>query len=82
MIVPENRVAMAPRDQEESMNSTILHRFLDHPWPLVPKISHCHQRHLHTSISYSSSLVAELLLVVVDRPWNIRVLLGPFRVDC
>ena len=22
------------------------------------------------------------LLVVVDRPWNIRVLLGPFRVNC
>ena len=26
MIVPENRVAMAPRDLEESMNSTIIHR--------------------------------------------------------
>ena len=23
-----------------------------------------------------------LLLVVVDHPWNIRVLLGPFRVSC
>ena len=62
-----------------STNSTIIHRLQDHPYPLVPKISHCHQRHLHTSISYSSSLVAELL-VVVDFPWNTRVLLGPFRV--
>ena len=49
---------------------------------LCPKSSHGHQRHLHTSISHSSSLVAELLLVVVERPWNIRVLLGPFRVNC
>ena len=31
IIVPENRVAMAPRDLEESMNSTIIHRFHDHP---------------------------------------------------
>ena len=44
-----------------SMNSTNIHRFHDHPKPLVPKISHCHQRHLHTSISYSSPLVAELV---------------------
>ena len=29
MIVPVNRVAMAPRDQEELMNSTIIHRFHD-----------------------------------------------------
>ena len=28
------------------MNSTIIHRFHDHPQPLVPQISHCHQRHL------------------------------------
>ena len=64
------------------MNSTIIHRFHDHPQPLVPQISHCHLRHLHTSFSFLSSLVTELLLVVVDRPWNIRVLLGPFRVNC
>ena len=30
--------------------------------------------------AYSSSLVAELLLVVVERPWNIRVSLDPFRL--
>ena len=79
VIVPENRVAMAPRDWEESMNSTIIHSFHVHSEPLVPKISQCHQRHLHTSSPYSSSLVAELL-VVVDFPWNTRVLPGPFRV--
>ena len=28
MIVPENRGAIAPRDQEESMNSTIIHSLL------------------------------------------------------
>ena len=28
MIVPENRVAMAPSDQEESMNSTIIRSLL------------------------------------------------------
>ena len=28
MIVPENRLAMAPRDWEESMNSTIIHSLL------------------------------------------------------
>ena len=57
----------------QGQNSTIIHRFHDHP-PLVPQISHCHQRQLHTSISAS--------LVVVDRPWNTRALLGPFRVNC
>ena len=31
---------------------------------------------------YSSSLVAERFLVVVDRPWKTRVLPGPFRVNC
>ena len=29
MIVPVNRVVMAPRDLEELMNSTIIHRFHD-----------------------------------------------------
>ena len=48
---------------------------------LCPKLSHGHQRHLHTSFSYSSSLVAELLLVVVERPWNIRVSLESFSCE-
>ena len=47
---------------------------------LCPKSSHGHQRHCRRHFPYSSSLVAELLLVVVDRPWNTRVLLGPFRL--
>ena len=60
-----------------SMNSTIIHRFHDHPLPLVPIISHCHQRHPHTSISYSSSLVAELcwlLLTVLGASMSCLVL--------
>ena len=56
MIVPENRVVMAPRDWEELMNSTIIHSHSH----LCPKSSHCHQRHLHTLISHSSSYVSFL----------------------
>ena len=47
---------------------------------LCPKSSHGHQRHLHTSFFTFLIVGSGALLVVVDRPWNIRVLLGPFRV--
>ena len=82
MIVPENRVAMAPRDQEESMDSTIIHRFHDHPQPLVPK-----NQPLSTAtfahVNFIFLIVGSgALLVVVDRPWSTRVLLGPSRVNC
>ena len=68
MIVPVNRVAMAPRDLEELMNSTIIHRFHESDSHLCPKSSHGHQRHLHTSISYSSSCEAALKENVRQRP--------------
>ena len=49
---------------------------------LYPKSSHGHQRHLHTSCGIFLIVGSGALLVVVDRPWSIRVLLGPFRVNC
>ena len=49
---------------------------------LCPKSSHGLQRHLHTSFCIFLIVGCGALLVVVERPWSIRVLLGPFRVNC
>ena len=63
------------------MNSTIIHRFHDECHShLCPKPSLGHQRHLHTSFFIFLIVGSGALLVVVERLWNIRVSLGPFRV--
>ena len=74
MIVPENRVAMAPCDLEESMNSAIIHRFHE------SKAS-CAQNQPLSSVTYAHvnfMFFNAEFLVVVDLPWNTRVLLGLF----
>ena len=46
---------------------------------LCPKSSHGHQRHLRTSFFIFLN-VGSGAFVFVDRPWNTRDVLGPFRV--
>ena len=76
MIAPENRVAMAPLEKEESVNSTII------------IIASCAQNQPLSSAIFAHVksiffiVGSGALLVVVDFPWNIRVLLGLFRANC